>query len=144
MSEWSEWSKRYARTHRTIRERLGRPSDEMIEGCQRCGRPCPNDFCRTCKHLASEWRRRLRIVDFTLEDFVILRDRQNERCAVCKDVCATGRQLCVDHDHKTGAVRGLLCYRCNRFLISTIERFHFTPAALREAARYLQLDDDDD
>ena len=34
-------------------------------------------------------------------------------CAVCKEACPSGRRLAVDHDHATGAVRGLLCARCN-------------------------------
>jgi len=38
---------------------------------------------------------------------------QNHRCAICKDECPTGRQLAVDHDHKTGKIRGLLCMECN-------------------------------
>jgi hypothetical protein len=38
---------------------------------------------------------------------------QNHKCAICKDECLTGRQLAVDHDHKTGKVRGLLCMECN-------------------------------
>lgn len=37
-------------------------------------------------------------------------------CAVCKETCSTGRNLAVDHDHKTGLVRGLLCCKCNRGL----------------------------
>lgn len=38
--------------------------------------------------------------------------RQHNVCAICggKDY---GRDLAVDHDHETGAVRGLLCMRCN-------------------------------
>jgi len=34
-------------------------------------------------------------------------------CAICKQLCKTGRNLAVDHNHKTGAHRDLLCQRCN-------------------------------
>lgn len=39
---------------------------------------------------------------------------QNGVCAICKRECTCGRKLAVDHAHKTGVVRGLLCSRCNR------------------------------
>lgn len=39
--------------------------------------------------------------------------RQNHRCAICQGERDTGRRLHVDHCHKSGAVRGLLCPRCN-------------------------------
>lgn len=36
--------------------------------------------------------------------------RQDGRCAICKDLMD---DVCVDHCHKTSAVRGLLCRKCN-------------------------------
>jgi hypothetical protein len=40
---------------------------------------------------------------------------QNGVCAICKlSVKGTKHsRLCFDHDHKTGVVRGLLCWPCN-------------------------------
>lgn len=32
------------------------------------------------------------------------------------EVCGSTERLCVDHDHKTGIVRGTLCSRCNAAL----------------------------
>ncbi len=40
---------------------------------------------------------------------------QGGHCALCPSTPKT-RRLAVDHDHKTGKVRGLLCHRCNRFM----------------------------
>ena len=46
----------------------------------------------------------------SLEDFNALAESQQGRCALCGIV---PKFLNVDHDHNTGAVRGLLCTRCN-------------------------------
>lgn len=51
-------------------------------------------------------------------------DSQEQRCAICKKhESMFKKRLAVDHNHKTGKVRGLLCYRCNKFLVGrqTIE-----------------------
>jgi len=45
-------------------------------------------------------------------------DKQKGRCAICgKEEKEFKRRLNVDHNHKTGQVRGLLCYRCNKFVV---------------------------
>jgi len=45
-----------------------------------------------------------------------LEEAQGGVCAVCQKPSYSGRRLHVDHDHKTGKVRGLLCATCNWFL----------------------------
>jgi hypothetical protein len=36
---------------------------------------------------------------------------QNNKCVICK--CDISKHPCVDHDHETGKIRGLLCLNCN-------------------------------
>lgn len=43
---------------------------------------------------------------------------QSGCCAICKkENPSSKRTLALDHNHKTGVVRGLLCYGCNRLLV---------------------------
>jgi len=37
-------------------------------------------------------------------------------CAICKQKPLEGKKLAVDHDHRTGVIRDLLCNRCNLIL----------------------------
>lgn len=59
-------------------------------------------------------------------------EAQDGHCSLCPSTPKT-RRLHVDHDHASGAVRGLLCHRCNRGLPTWA-----TPSWLREAAAYLE------
>ena len=52
----------------------------------------------------------------TVEDYGRMVVEQNGLCAICKQPERQRTRLSVDHDHKTGVVRGLLCHRCNRTL----------------------------
>lgn len=47
-----------------------------------------------------------------VKDYNELLVQQNGLCAICEE-SPKGRKLAVDHNHKTGQVRGLLCSRCN-------------------------------
>ncbi len=68
----------------------------------------------------------------TPADFREMRTAQSEVCKICKKV--NGRkELAVDHCHKTGKVRGLLCTNCNM----GIGYFKDNPELLRLAADYL-------
>lgn len=55
----------------------------------------------------------------TIDDYLALSKSQNDKCAICGLVNTFGpwtTKLVVDHCHKTGKVRGLLCDKCNRAL----------------------------
>jgi len=56
-------------------------------------------------------------------------------CAICgKESCSTGNNFCVDHCHKTGKIRGLLCRKCNVGIGQLLD----SPSLLRKAAEYLE------
>lgn len=65
------------------------------------------------------------------QDFLTLLCKQSDRCAICKNPPKT--RLHVDHNHRTGAVRGLLCSHCNKGL----GFFFDNPEYLTNAATYL-------
>ena len=78
----------------------------------------------------------------SLEDFNSLLDSQGHSCAICRKQNGSDKhrgkhtkQLGVDHDHDTGAVRGLLCNDCNRAL----GQFKDNPEYLRRAADYVEF-----
>ena len=53
----------------------------------------------------------------TLDDYHSMLQEQNYCCAICNEhVDTMRRRLSVDHDHKTGYVRKLLCDHCNTAL----------------------------
>lgn len=45
----------------------------------------------------------------TLDSYTEMLQKQDSRCAICKEQ----KTLVIDHCHKTGKVRGLLCIGCN-------------------------------
>jgi len=62
------------------------------------------------------WLKRYRI---TGEEYARLLESQGGKCAICgKDNVKVGKsvRMGIDHNHKTGRVRGLLCYHCNQAL----------------------------
>lgn len=69
----------------------------------------------------------------TLVDFRRMLTEQNNRCLICNEQFKKESQTHVDHCHKTGIVRGLLCPLCNVGLGSFRDR----PELLLEAANYL-------
>ena len=53
-----------------------------------------------------------KLYGLTAERYATLLAAQGGGCAICGKA-PNGRTLAVDHDHVTGAIRGLLCSGCN-------------------------------
>lgn len=57
-------------------------------------------------------RKKLLLSEYGLtpERFESMLAEQGHRCAICRKA---NKKWCVDHDHKTGTVRAILCRNCN-------------------------------
>lgn len=75
----------------------------------------------------------------TYEQYLDMFKTQNNQCAICgykhkEEYKGTQKSLCVDHNHKTQYVRGLLCKRCNVGL----GYFNDDPMLLEKAINYIR------
>lgn len=85
------------------------------------------------------WRQRLKKYGLTPDRYEAMFRAQEGQCAICKrDIRSFQsqyeRQACIDHDHKTGKVRALLCHTCN----AGLGMFYNNPEHLEKAAAYLR------
>lgn len=79
-------------------------------GCQGpIGRRGRTGYCKPCKQLSVAIRK----YGLSASEYHTMNAAQGGLCAICKRANQGGDRLVVDHCHKTGDVRGLLCYRCN-------------------------------
>lgn len=76
----------------------------------------------------------LRVYGLTREQYNTMALAQNGVCAICGETDKGGKKLNIDHDHNTGQVRGLLCYKCN----SGLGSFEDNPRLLNKAVCYLK------
>ena len=96
--------------------------------------------CRECDRKAYRApRRRARALKskYGMEekDYTKLFNRQGGYCLICSRHQSTmKRSLCVDHDHKTGKVRGLICNECNLVLGWSKEDVY----TLKQAIKYIE------
>lgn len=92
------WPRRCSRCCRTLtKEQFGNVTQKRCRDCNRDER----------------WARKFGI---SRGDYFTLLASQGGRCAICRTGKSGSSQaytLSVDHCHRTGKVRGLLCFRCN-------------------------------
>lgn len=91
-------------------------------------------YCGECARIRSRlWGNHLKArYNISIEQYNILLEVQNNRCAICGIPGSENysKKLCVDHDHKTGKVRGLLCQRCNWLLGRSCDNINVFKSAI--------------
>lgn len=91
--------------------------------CRECSSKCHSDW-RDRNPGKSRDRNLKSKYGISAEDYEALWEAQGCACGICgaaESGWATSPWMHVDHDHSTGAVRGLLCHNCN-IMIGTIEK----------------------
>lgn len=108
--------------------------------CQACRTAYLRDYCKRTQYhkkryakesIAERERHLIKKYNVTLADYDSMFKNQNGQCAICGKVQESAFD--VDHCHKTGEVRGLLCTNCNRM----IGHAHDDTGRLIKAANYL-------
>lgn len=74
--------------------------------------------CKACASAAVHGQRIQKVYGLSPAEYDDLLRLQGGRCAICRNRPKTKR-LAVDHSHKSGEVRGLLCSRCNHDLMGS-------------------------
>ena len=78
-----------------------------------------------------------RYYNMTPQDYLDMSNKQSNKCYICGEVNKFGpwrEKLVVDHCHKTGKVRKLLCDKCNKGL----GQFNDNPELMEKAIKYLK------
>ncbi|NDE15098.1 hypothetical protein EBZ80_09235 [bacterium] len=88
-----------------------------------------DSWCKSCR---SAYRKANRMPPGVSDVASFTEARRLRECIICGE--KQNKQLAIDHDHKTGKVRGALCSRCNLGL----GHFRDDPELLRFAALYLE------
>lgn len=87
-------------------------------------------------HPEIRFNQRMKQLGITSNDYFDMLKSQNYKCAICDSEIGdkAGNRLYVDHNHKTGKVRGLLCMNCN----FAIGQFQDDVNLLKRAIEYLE------
>lgn len=85
------------------------------------------------------WKNTLRFkYNMSAEDYSQILREQGGKCCICgrtePSPRTSQRYFCVDHNHKTSEIRGLLCYWCN----TGLGLFQDSPNILHKAAEYIE------
>ena len=110
-------------------KRWQQANPERVNATQRARRAKPEAKRRArAEHL-------MRKFGLTIEQYDAMLKAQGGGCFICGRPPREDISLHVDHDHSTGKVRGILCFRCNNALAD----FNEDAAVLRKAIGYLTV-----
>lgn len=133
--------------------RYGIDPDATHKVCSKCARELPVSafnkrtkrpghyvsHCKECRAPSREKMLHKAVSHYGITgvEYLEMLDRQGGTCAICKIATTSGPsgvRLSVDHDHSTGAVRGLLCFSCN----AALGMFRDDVTRLQAAIEYLR------
>ena len=75
-----------------------------------------------------------RMYGITLEQKMEMIINQDSKCVICGEPFLESENTCIDHSHKTGKIRGILCRKCN----AGLGQFRDDINILRNALEYLE------
>lgn len=95
-------------------------------------------YCKPCLYVEKRRSALIRTYGVSVGEYDAMLAAQGGVCAICKRSERAERDgklllMPVDHDHRTGQVRGILCHACNR----VIGLLGDDPGRIRAVIRYL-------
>lgn len=140
--------------------RINKDSSKYLKKCSKCKQLYPalpkffyrhrnrrdglDPWCKECKKDYDKKHHKIKKFNITLKQYKKLLNTQKGQCLICgrdfdniyrnpkqNHIYYTPR---IDHDHRTGKVRGILCHHCNIALGS----FNENPLILVRAIKYLK------
>jgi hypothetical protein len=98
------------------KESRGR-GDGYVTKCKPCTRIYLTSYRKTDAGKRTQRKYNLKYYyGLTPEKYEAMLEEANHVCELCGQINQLDRRLNVDHNHSTGAVRGLLCTACNTTL----------------------------
>ena len=88
--------------------------------CKQCSREHQNEWSKEFPDKVAGYALQSRY-GISTDGYYEMLEQQGGGCAICGRP-PKARRLCVDHDHTTGEIRGLLCPGCN-YAVSVIESY---------------------
>lgn len=112
--------------HKSNTEASGRKS-----ACKDCLNKVSRKYIRKIDPIVRRNRHLLRNYGITLKEFNNLLKIQRGRCCICVCLLNKASRPHIDHSHKTGEVRGILCQNCNHLLGNAKDNIKILLAAIR-------------
>lgn len=109
----------------------------LTRPANRPGPRCATHHLERKKMLSTQrWEQHIqKTYGITSSEYWAIYEAQGGVCAICQRANGKVRRLAVDHDHKTGMIRGALCRTCNRQILGhSRDEIEF----FERAAKYLR------
>ena len=118
----NEYNRKYRKNNPDIVEKINKKHKIYLKEYRKANRVKRNEYLKEWyrknpdKKRSQKYRRRYGI---DVEDYNKMLAEQDNVCAICGNT-DLGRKMAkyfvIDHCHKTGEIRGLLCHKCNMIL----------------------------